>query len=62
MMYNPTVKEWMHDLPIKKYLGGVVGEYFCYCVYCHTNFIGHKGDCRCEKCTSQDAPSFWNKP
>lgn len=48
--YVPSVYEMMHDLPVKIYEEGRVGEYFCHCSKCHINFIGHKTDPVCGSC------------
>lgn len=48
---QPTVVDWMHDLPVKKYDNGEPGKYFCHCIYCHTNFVGYKHDYKCPVCT-----------
>jgi hypothetical protein len=54
--YIPTVKDIMHDFPVKKYPEGKVGEYFCRCIYCHRDFIGHKYDYECETCVDGLTP------
>lgn len=40
----------IHDIEVKKYDNGVIGEYFCNCIYCRKNFIGYKHDYKCQTC------------
>lgn len=48
--YIPHVKDMIHDIEVKKYDNGVIGEYFCNCIYCRKNFIGYKHDYKCQTC------------
>lgn len=48
--YIPTVRDWIHDLPVKRYENNEVGECFCCCILCNRNFIGRKFDDNCQGC------------